>query len=158
MKTDIPIKTTETSSPEGSTSGGRRVVIINHHEARVFRSTDAGTIPEQILSRTAGEHLGHAPNSKDFSRGGEKPDPHVFFPPVARALKDAGEILVFGSGAGTANEMHQLVTWLGLHHADLAKRVIGAVTVDEHHLTDSQLLAKARDFYALPRRPGVATS
>jgi hypothetical protein len=34
------------------------------------------------------------------------------------------------------------------HHPDLAKRIIGSQVVDEHRLTDGQLLAKAREFYA----------
>ena len=29
------------------------------------------------------------------------------------------------------------------HHADVAKRIVGSVAVDEHHLTDGQLLARA---------------
>lgn len=157
MITNLTAETT-TPSLANPPPDGRRLVVINHHEARVFRSVAVGTLPEQILSRTGGEHLGHAPNSKDSSRGGEKPDPNVFFPRVVNALKDAREILVFGSGAGRSNEMDQLVAWLGTHHAELAKLVLGTLTVDEHHLTDSQLLAKARDFYALPRQAEVRTS
>jgi hypothetical protein len=30
----------------------------------------------------------------------------------------------------------------------VAKRVVGSVVLDETHLTEDQLLAKARDFYA----------
>jgi hypothetical protein len=33
------------------------------------------------------------------------------------------------------------------HHRDVAQRVIGAMSVDEHHLTDDQLLAKARNLF-----------
>jgi hypothetical protein len=39
-----------------------------------------------------------------------------------------------------------------LHHPELAKRIIGSVVVDEHHLTVDQLLEKAREFYANARR------
>ena len=34
------------------------------------------------------------------------------------------------------------------HYPDVAERVVGSVAVGEHHLTEDQLLAKARDFYA----------
>src|SRR6187549_2702789 len=135
METNI---TPEFATPRLSNEppDGRRLVVINHHEARIFRSVTVGTLPEQILSRVGSEHLGHAPNSKGFSRGKEKPDSNVFFPRVAHALKDAREILVFGSGAGHSNQMDQLVTWLRTHHAELAKFVRGTLTIDEHHLTD----------------------
>jgi hypothetical protein len=44
--------------------------------------------------------------------------------------------------------MDQFVAWLKLHHPELAKRIIGSLVVDEHHLTEGQLLAKAREFYS----------
>jgi hypothetical protein len=52
--------------------------------------------------------------------------------------------------------MVQFIAWLKVHHADLAKRIIGSLVVDEHHLTESQLLAKAREFYADSVSPVVA--
>lgn len=47
--------------------------------------------------------------------------------------------------------MDQFIAWLKSHHTALAKRIIGSLAVDEHHLTEDQLLAKAREFYARPR-------
>ena len=44
--------------------------------------------------------------------------------------------------------MDQLLLDLKKNHADLSKRVVGSITVDEHHLTDDQLLAKAREMFA----------
>ena len=44
--------------------------------------------------------------------------------------------------------MVQLIAELNLHHKDLAARIVGSVVVDEHHLTEDQWLAKAREFYA----------
>jgi len=43
--------------------------------------------------------------------------------------------------------MEQLIGHLKHHHADVAKRIVGSVAVDEHHLTEGQLLARAREFY-----------
>jgi hypothetical protein len=127
--------------------------VINHHEARVYRSAVRGTLPEQIVPLGADEFFRHAHHSKEFTIGREKPDPNSFFGLIAKALKDAGQFLLFGSGTGTANASEQFAAWLKINQPDLSKRVIGSVTIDEHHLTDAQLLAKARDFYALPRPP-----
>jgi hypothetical protein len=41
-----------------------------------------------------------------------------------------------------------LVAELDLHHQDIRRRVIASVVVDEQHLTEDQLLAKAREIYA----------
>jgi hypothetical protein len=57
-------------------------------------------------------------------------------------------MLILGTDTGTSSETDQFVAWLKLHHPELAKRIIGSLVVDEHHLTDGQLLAKAREFYA----------
>jgi len=44
--------------------------------------------------------------------------------------------------------MEQFIAWMKNHHPELAKRIVGSLVVDEHHLTEGQLLAKAKDFYA----------
>ena len=56
--------------------------------------------------------------------------------------------MLFGSGTGKSSAMEQLLADLKDHHPDVAEKVIGSVLVDAHHTTESQLLAKARDFYA----------
>lgn len=43
--------------------------------------------------------------------------------------------------------MTQLVAELNVHHKQLAAKVIDAVVVDETHMSDDQLLAKARAIY-----------
>ena len=123
------------------------LLVIDHHQARIFRSEMNEAVPQQILPHEPAGFFRHAQDSMNFSKGQEKPDPNSFFEPVAQALQAAGRILVFGSGTGTSSEMEQFTAWLKIHHAELAKRIIGSVVVDGHHLTDGQLLAKAREFY-----------
>jgi len=145
----------EQSEPKPEESGRKEahfLLVINHHEARIFRSEMQGVLPQQILPHEPDDYFRHAQNSKDFSKGKEKPDPNSFFEPVAKALQTADQILVFGAGTGMSSEMDQFVTWLHHNHPEAAKRIIGSVVIDEHHLTEDQLLAKAREFYAHPRK------
>jgi hypothetical protein len=134
--------------PEVNESGTHWLLVINHHEARIFRSEMRGAIPQQILPHEPEGNFRHAHTSMDFARGQEKLATNSFFEPVARALKGARQILIFGTGTGTSNEMDQFIAWLESHHPELATRVIGSLVVDEHHLSEGQLLAKAREFYA----------
>ena len=127
------------------------LVVIDHHEARLFRSEMHGAIPQQILPHKPEDYFRHAHNSKDFSRGQEKPDPNSYFEPVARALSAGGKFLIFGTGTGMSSEMDQFISWLKVHHHELSKQMIGSQVVDEYHLTEDQLLAKAREFYANTR-------
>ena len=124
------------------------LLVIDHHDARIFRSEMHGTIPQRILPHEPEAHQRLANDAKDFSRGKDKPDPNSFFKPVADALQAGGQILIFGTGTGASSEMDQFIAWFKLHHPDQAKRIIGSVIVDEHHLTGDQLLAKSREFYA----------
>jgi hypothetical protein len=124
------------------------LVVIDHRGARVFQSELRDAVPHSLLPHEPDKYFRHAHHSRDFTRGQEKPDPNSFFGPIAEALRAAGPILIFGTGTGAASEMEQFNGWLKLNHADLAGRVIGRVTVDEHHLTENELLARAREFYA----------
>lgn len=126
------------------------LLVIDHHEARLFRSEMQATVPQKIMAQGPDRYFRHAQHSEDFSRGRERPDPNSYFEPVARAMSDPGSILIFGTGTGMGSEMEQFITWLKIHHADAARRIIGSLVVDENHLTESQLLAKAREFYATP--------
>jgi len=139
---------TETPDSVSPTERNHWLVVIDHHIARLFRSEMHGAVPERIMPHEPNEYFRHAHHSRDFTRGQEKPDPESFFGPVAKALEAPGSILVFGTGTGTSSEMEQFSNWLEAHHADIAKRVVGRVTMDEHHLSVNELLAKAREFYA----------
>jgi hypothetical protein len=61
---------------------------------------------------------------------------------------------MFGTGTGASSAMEQLLLDLKEHHPDLAGRVVGSVAVDEHHLTENQLLAKARELFVAAARSG----
>jgi hypothetical protein len=142
------LERSENAAPAAPANEAHWLVVIDHHEARVYHSEMSGTVPERILPHEPTDFFRHAHNSKEFSRGKEKPDPNAYFEPVAAALKAAGKILVFGTGKGNSSEMEQFVAWLGKHHPDVGARVVGSVVIDEHHLSESQLLLKAREFYA----------
>jgi hypothetical protein len=124
------------------------LLVIDHHEARIFRSEMHGSIPQRISPRQLEDYSRHAHNLKVLPKGQDSPDPNGFFEPVAKALQATGQILILGSGTGTSNEMDQFIAWSNVHHPELGKRIIGSLVVDENHLSEAQLLAKAREFYA----------
>jgi hypothetical protein len=129
------------------------LLIVDHQHVRIFRCDQVGADSQAILPHAPSEYFRHAHNSKDFSRGREKPDPNSFFGPVAEALKMGGPILIFGSGTGTSSEMDQLILWAKIHDRDMAARIIASVVVDEHHVTDGQLVARARKMFSASRDP-----
>jgi hypothetical protein len=138
-------------------AGAHLLVVIDHREARIFSAELHGSVPQKITPYDPfgfGRDLRY---NQDDSNGQRKPEQKSFYEAVAKTLHDAQKILMFGVGTGASSAMEQLVAELRHNHPDLAKRVIDSIVVDEHHLTDDQLLAKARDRFALSdsTRPGV---
>ena len=129
---------------------GAVLVVISHHEARVFHPEAAGAAVQTVRPHRA-RSLGHAEDSEQSARGKERPAPEIYFEPLAAVLKDAGKILLFGCGTGHSSEMEVFGAWLKTHHAGLAARIVGQLVVDEHHQSDGELLAKARELLKHPK-------
>ena len=141
------LERSEIVRPAASEAEAHWLLVIDHHEARLFRSEMHGAVPQKLTPHEPDRYFRHEQNSQNLSRGKEKPDPNSFFEPVAKVLQTAGQLLIFGTGTGKSSEMDQFISWLKLHHPELTKRIIGSLVVDESHLTDGQLLGKAREFY-----------
>jgi hypothetical protein len=142
------LQRSEITPPATGETEAHWLVVIDHHEARLFRSAMQGTPPQHLLAHESEKFFRQEQGSENLSRGKEKPDPNTFFEPVAKELQTAGQILIFGTGKGKSGEMEQFINWLKVHHANLAARIIGSLVIDVSHLTDGQLLQNAREFYA----------
>jgi len=137
--------------PASPPRSAQMIVVIDHHLARLFRLEMNGAVPQVIQPHEPYEFFRQAHDARDFFSGKEKPAPTAFFEAVAEALKPASQILLCGAGAGSSSEKDLFTAWLKQHHPEVARRIAGQLTIDEHHLTEAQLLAKARDFYAHAR-------
>jgi hypothetical protein len=133
--------------PVPATAGTHLLVVIDHREARVYSTEFHGSVPHRITPYDPfgfGRGLHY---NQDDSNGQRKPELKSFYDAVAKTLKGAEQIVIFGTGTGASSAMNQLLLNLKQHHQDLAARVIGSITVDEHHLTEDQLLAKSRELF-----------
>ena len=142
------------AAPNPGAQGSHLLVVIDHREARIYRAELHGSLPERITPfdpQGFGRRLHYV---QDDSNGQRKPERKSFYQDVARRLRGAGQILLFGTGTGASSAMQQLLAELKLHHFDVAQRIVGSIAVDEHHLTENQLLARAREFYATAHQPG----
>ena len=129
--------------------GMHLLVVIDHREARVFKAEVHGSTPERITPydpHGSRRHLRRV--EEDDASGQRKPEPTAFYEAVVRTLAGAERILILGSSTGASSAMAHLAAELKRHHPELARRVIGTLVVDNRHMTDDQLLAKAREVYA----------
>jgi hypothetical protein len=128
-------------------NAGHFLVVIDHREARIYKAELHGSIPHRIAPfdpHGFGRNLHYV---QDDSNGQRKPERKSFYEAIAKTLGLATEILLMGSSTGAASAMEQLVTDLWEIHPNVARRIVGKMVLDAQHLTEDQLLAKAREFY-----------
>ena len=129
------------------------LVVLDHREARIFRAEVHGSVPQRILPydpHGSGRYLHRVGND---SNGQAEPEPKDFYDAIVRTLEGTQAILLFGSATGSSSAMDHLMAELRQHHPDLAGRIVGTVVINEQHMSEDQLLAEARAFYA--KRPAV---
>ena len=136
------------ATPDAQEDAPHLLVVIDHHEARVYRTEVRGAVPERIVPYDPHGFGRHMHSAHEWTDGKSQPERKTFYEAVAKTLRGAGQVLVFGSGTGKSSAMEQLLSDLREHHHDVADKVVGSVVVDAHHTTENQLLAKAREFYA----------
>lgn len=144
MNTSDVIESYAVPTPEGTDPDSCWLVVINREEARIFHSLAHGTAPSEVRRQRTQAALRHSDRIAGFFRRPKAPAPHCFLEPLAAALKQADRLIVFGSGKGVASQMHQFVAWLRARYPALSRRIVRCLVVDEHHMTDAQMLARAR--------------
>jgi len=121
------------------------LVVIDHHEAKIYRAETHGAVPEKLVPYDPhgfGRHL-HSENPE--TDGKRAPERKSYYEAVAKTLRGADRILIFGNGTGESSAMDRLLADLKHNHRDVAGHVIGSIVIDEHHQTEGELLAKARE-------------
>jgi hypothetical protein len=124
------------------------LVVIDHQEARVYRTEVHGAVPVSIVPYDPHGYRKHLHSAHEWTDGKRQPERKSFYETIAKTLRGAEQVLLFGSSTGRSSAMEILLADLKSHHPDVAEKVIGSLIVDAHHTTEAQLLAKARGFYA----------
>jgi hypothetical protein len=148
----------ESESAPTVAQGADLLVVIDHHEAKIYRAETHGTVPEKFVPYDPhgfGRHL-HSENPE--TDGKRAPERKSFYEAVAATLRGAERILIFGNGTGESSAMDRLLADLKHNHRDVAGHVIGSIVIDEHHQTEGQLLAEARGLFLKHSVSGSVTS
>ncbi len=141
------LERSETVLRPSATAGTHLLVVIDHRQARIYSAELHGSVPQKITPYDPYGFDRDLHYNQDDSNGQRKPEKKSFYEAVAQTLEDAQQILLFGTGTGASSAMEALVAELKHNHRDIAKRIVGTHAIDEHHMTEDQLLAKAREFF-----------
>jgi hypothetical protein len=147
------LERSETPLPTPAAPGTHLLVVIDHREARIYSAELRGTIPQRITPYDPFGFDRDLHYNQDDSNGQRKPEKKSFYEAVAKTLRGAEKLLIFGTATGASSAMEALVADLKHNHHEIAERIVATVAVDEHHLTEDQLLAKARELFAVAEGP-----
>jgi stalled ribosome rescue protein Dom34 len=113
-------------------------IWIDHTQARVFSLNADDSNEWTVRPHDHHVHLHHKAGKGD---AGKAPLDAHYFHSVADAVKDAGEIVIFGPGTAKTELMHHMQK----HDPKVAAKVVGVETVD--HPTDGELMNVAKKFF-----------
>ncbi len=133
----------------------RFLVVIDHRHANIYTSTNSGSVPVVVTPAESDGDARHLHHARDTAGGPRRPGVRRFYKEVIAAIENARSILVFGSSNGGDGAMVHLMAELETHHPKIAARVVGNRLLDQQHLTEDQMLAAAREYYASPRLAAI---
>ena len=113
-------------------------VWMDHQEARVFHVSPEGL--DESTIHAPHKHIHRHPRGPEGYKE-HADDAHQFFHELARALDDAGEVIILGPSTAKL----QFIKYVHEHARSLEPKIVGVETVD--HPTDPQLVAYARTYF-----------
>ena len=140
-------KSSETATVLPVAKGAHLLVVIDHHEAKIYRTELNGAVPQQFVPYDPHGFGRHLVSGNEETDGKRRLERKSFYESVAATLRGAEQILIFGHGTGESSSMDQLLADLKRNHGDVAKHIIGSLVVDTGHQTEDQLLDQARQFF-----------
>jgi hypothetical protein len=88
------------------------LVVIDHQEARVYRTEVHGAIPVRIAPYDPHGYRKHLHSAHEWTDGKRQPERKSFYEAVAKTLQGAEQVFLFGSGTGRSSAMEMLSTML----------------------------------------------
>jgi hypothetical protein len=130
-------------SPAADRAAHDLLVVVEHHQARLWRIDIAGADKtSRVIEPYDPHHFLHHLEHRDqlHEQGQRAPEEPAWYAEIAAALSGAGRIVVIGHGTGHSNAAHHLTAYLRRLHTETAAHVVGCLTADLSALTPPELL------------------
>jgi hypothetical protein len=138
---------THAAAHNDDTAAPNLVVVMDHHEAKIYETNVSGAdLSEHTIRPYDPHHFLHHLTHKDESRerGQRSPEDATFYERISQAVAAGGKILLVGHGTGKSNAAHHLEEYLRDKHSEIHQRLVVELDVDLSSATPPQLLALAR--------------
>ena len=137
----------KTISDEKTDGANRFVAVVTQRETKVFTMGPAIRDAERVRPDDSHHVLHHLQHAEGGDTAASSPVSRAYYEAICHSLTTADEILLVGSGTGASCAREHLSAFLDAHHAPLAQKVVGSLTVDVEALTDGELRQRARAFF-----------
>lgn len=135
------------SASTAGASGSGCIVVIDHHEARLFKLDGADPATPHVLKPQDADgpirRVEHKQGQDDHD-GGHGQEEDAYYEHVAVNLSLAKRIVVLSDGKGRSNAGAYLIDYLKRHHPALSARIVAVQRVDIAHLSDAEFAALGR--------------
>ena len=123
------------------------LVVMDHHEARVFQIDATAADPAKHTIKPYDphgylHHLTHKNESRE--RGQRAAEDPAYYERIAHTVMAGSHIVVVGHGHGHSDAAYHLIEYLQAHHRDTYGRTVTEVVADLSSLTEPQLLDLGR--------------
>jgi hypothetical protein len=123
------------------------LVVLDHQEARVYAAESSGAIGVRFTPVDHEGHTSHVHSAHDYRTHAEEPNHDHYYAAIAKSLKGADQILVFGSGEGSSSAKDKFVKYLAEKEPKIQEHIVGIHKIDASHMSENELLAKAREVF-----------
>jgi hypothetical protein len=126
------------------------LVVIDHHEARIFRANlPVQGASEQNIRPYDPHHFLHHLTHKDQprERGQRAHEDATYYDRIAQALVTARRFVIIGHGTGKSDAAHHLLEYLAKHHFETSQKLLCELPADLSHITEPALFALAREAF-----------
>jgi hypothetical protein len=122
------------------------VVLIDHHDAKLYQVHLASTQPGETVRPYDPHHFLHHLHHRDEEReqGQRAPEDLTFYDRIAEALREADRIVLLSHGTGLSNASQILAERLKNQHPDVYARIVRQAEVNTSAMTEAEVLAYAR--------------
>ncbi|MEO8779393.1 MAG: hypothetical protein ABI389_12085 [Rhodanobacter sp.] len=131
------------TSGDASTPTKYLLVVVDHHEAKIYQiGPNPPAATGQEIRPADPHHLRHhlVHKDRDRQRGQRAPEDPDFHMHIAAARVHAEQIVVLGHGTGHSNAADHLLEYLAAHHPETRARVVAERVMDVSAITPAQLL------------------
>ena len=140
------LTTAELAQAQVDRVDGQCIVLIDHHEARLFglggKDTDP-SVPIVIQPEDADgsrRRIEHKQGNADHD-GGHASEEDAYYEQICTKLGEARHIVILSDGKGRSSAGAYLIAYLQRHHAAIAERIVANERVDIAHLSAGEIVA-----------------